>query len=138
MATSRIKSRCVICGKEKASVRCEGCSQTFCYRHINDHRQQLNKQLDEIEVTRDLFRQTLSQQTLDLKKHPLIQQINKWEQDSIRIIKQTAEDSRQLIFQHTNEHTRAVILFRNVEHRGISSATGTSSTQFRELGHHSI
>jgi len=32
----------------------------------------------------------------------------------------------------------AVILFRNVEHCGISSAPGTSSIRFRELDRHSI
>ncbi len=30
------------------------------------------------------------------------------------------------------------ILFRDVEHCGISSAPGTSSVQFRELDHHSM
>ena len=50
MATSTIKNRCIICDKEKASFRCEGCLQTFCNKHCNDHRQELSKQLDEIEV----------------------------------------------------------------------------------------
>src|SRR5690348_2978021 len=63
MATATGKARCVICEKEKSTLRCEGCLQTFCYNHVADHRQQLSKQFDEIEVTRDLFRQTLTEQT---------------------------------------------------------------------------
>jgi hypothetical protein len=35
-------------------------------------------------------------------------------------------------------YKREYILFRDVEHSGISSAPGTSSIQFRELDHHSI
>jgi hypothetical protein len=79
MATATIKNRCVICNKEKASFKCEGCSQTFCYNHVTDHRQQLNKQLEEIEIMRDLFRQTLTEKSADTQKHPSIQQINRWE-----------------------------------------------------------
>jgi sugar lactone lactonase YvrE len=102
------KNRCVVCNKEKASFKCEGCSQTFCYNHVTDHRQELNKQLDEIEVIRDLFRQTLTEQNDDSQKHPLIQQINKWEQDSIKKIQQTADEARQLIFKYTNEHINKI------------------------------
>ena len=108
MATTTIKNRCVICGKEKASLKCEGCSQTFCNKHFNDHRQELSKQLDEIEITRDILRQTLNEQTVDPQKHPLIQQINQWEQDSIRKIQQTAEEVKQLIIKHTIGHTTKI------------------------------
>jgi chromosome segregation ATPase len=104
MATSIIKNRCVICGKEKASLKCEGCSQTFCNKHFNDHRQELSKELDETEITRDLLQQKLNEQTVDPQKHPLIQQINQWEQDSIRKIQQTAREAKELIIKHTTRH----------------------------------
>ena len=94
MSTTTGKGRCITCGKEKSSVRCEGCLELFCYNHLTDHRQELSKQLDEIEIDRDLFRQTLTEQT---NKHPLIKQINKWEEDSIRIIRQTANQWKQLL-----------------------------------------
>jgi hypothetical protein len=71
---------------------------------LTDHRQGLNKQLDEIEVTRDLFRQTLIQQTIEPQKHPLILQIDKWEEDSIYKIRQAAEETRLLIVTYINEH----------------------------------
>jgi uncharacterized protein YaaR (DUF327 family) len=103
MATSTIKNRCVICNKEKASFRCEGCSQTFCNKDANEHRQELSKQLDEIEVTHDLLRQTLNEQTIDSQKHPLIEQINQWEENSIRKIQQTAKEAKELIIKHTTE-----------------------------------
>jgi chromosome segregation ATPase len=108
MATATIKNRCVVCGKEKASVKCEGCSRTFCYNHMTDHRQELSKQLDEIEVTRDLFRQTLTEQSTEPRKHPLIQQIDQWERQSIDKIRQTADKARQLLLTHTTSHVTKI------------------------------
>ena len=104
MATATGKARCVTCGKEKSSFKCGGCSQEFCFNHLADHKQELTEQFDEIEVSRDLFRQTLTEQMTDSAKHPLIQQIDKWERDSIEKIRQTAEESRQLILKHTREY----------------------------------
>jgi hypothetical protein len=108
MATATTKHRCAVCGKEKASFKCEGCSKTFCNKHVTDHRQELNKQLDEIEVTRDLFRQTLTEQTTEPRKHPLIQQIDQWERESINKIRRTADEARQLLLTHTTNHNTKI------------------------------
>ncbi len=86
MTTATGKSRCITCGKEKSAVRCEGCLQTFCFSHLNDHRQELSVQFDDIEVNRDLLRQILIEQTTNPNNHSLIKQIDQWEEDSIRKI----------------------------------------------------
>ncbi len=104
MATAIGKARCVKCGKDKATMRCGGCLEEYCYKHLADHRQELNKQLDEIEVSRDLFRQALTQQNEQPNNHLLIQQINDWERKSMRVIQQTAEEARQLVLKSINEH----------------------------------
>ena len=65
MATSTGRTRCFTCNKEKATSKCAGCLKDFCYNHLGDHRQQLASQLDEIEIHRDLFRQSLNEQTTD-------------------------------------------------------------------------
>lgn len=108
MTTTPGKAQCITCGKERSAVRCEGCLQIFCYNHLNDHRQQLNQQLDEIEVNRDIFRQTLTQQITDSKQHVLIKQIDQWEEDSIRRIQQIAEESRQLLDQYISEYLNQI------------------------------
>ena len=108
MATGTGKGRCITCGKEKSAVKCEGCSQIFCFDHLIEHRQQLSLQLDDIEMNRDLFRQTLNEHMNDPKKHLLIKQIDQWEKDSIHKIQQTAEQCRQLVLQHTNEHLNEI------------------------------
>jgi hypothetical protein len=104
MATATGKDRCITCAKEKRAVRCEGCSQLFCFDHLPDHRQQLSIQLDDIEVHRDVFRQTLNEQTTNPKKYSLIEQIDQWEEDSIRIIQRTANECRQQILQYKREY----------------------------------
>ena len=101
MATALDKNRCVTCGKEKALMKCGGCSQDFCFNHMTDHRQELNERLDEVEVNRDLFRQTLTEQTTDPQKHALIQEINDWERDQIKLIRETAEEARQTLVENT-------------------------------------
>jgi hypothetical protein len=100
MTSANIKARCVTCGKERATSKCGGCLQDFCYKHLGDHRQDLSKQLDEIEVMRDLFRQTVNEQKSDAQKHSIIQQIDNWERNSIKKIHKTAEEARQLFRKH--------------------------------------
>ncbi|CAF1619818.1 unnamed protein product [Adineta ricciae] len=118
MASGNGKSRCFTCGKEKRAVRCEGCLQVFCYDHLTDHRQELNKQLDHIEHTRDLFRQTLNEQMNHPQIHLLVKQIDQWEEDSIKTVQQTASECRQLLVQHTtkNVHNIEVNLAKLSDH----------------------
>ncbi|CAF0730212.1 unnamed protein product [Adineta steineri] len=104
MATAAGEARCVKCGKEKSTVRCDGCSQPFCYNHLIEHRQELDKQLDEIEVNRDLFRQTLTDQSAKPENQTLMKQVNQWEQDSIDKIRHTANKARELILKHTTKY----------------------------------
>ncbi len=108
MATTTGKGRCITCDKEKRVVICAGCSQLFCFDHLPDHRQELSHQLDDIEINRDIFRQTLTEQTIDSEKHPLIKHIDQWEDDSIEKIQQIAKECRQQIFQHTTEHIHQI------------------------------
>lgn len=104
MATSTTsKGKCIRCGKEKSAVRCEGCLQLFCFNHLNEHRQELIGQLDEIEVNRDMFRENLTEQTTNPNKHSLIKQIDQWERESIEKIQQTAKECRRVILEHTKE-----------------------------------
>ena len=103
MVTATGKARCATCGKEKSSFKCGGCSQEFCYDHLASHKQELSKQFDEIEVNRDLFRQTLTEQETDPHRHPLIQRIDEWERDSISKIQETANEQRQAALIHLTD-----------------------------------
>jgi chromosome segregation ATPase len=108
MATTIGKTHCVTCGKDKVAYKCEACSQTFCVNHLADHHRELGLQLDEVEHKRNLFRQTLTEQTTNPQLHSLIQQVNKWEKDSINIIQRTADDARQVLAKHATENMNEI------------------------------
>ena len=103
MATPTNQGACATCNKAKAITKCVGCSQEFCFNHFVEHRQILSKQMDQIEQDRDLFQQTLNQPTTNPHHHLLIEQVDRWEQESIEKIKQTAHEVRHLLSIHTNE-----------------------------------
>jgi hypothetical protein len=104
MAASTSRVQCVKCRKERATLKCSGCSQDFCNIHLPEHQQELSLQLDDIEVHRDVFLQTFTKQTTNPNQHSLIKQIDQWEEDSIRIIQQTAKECRQQILQHSSKY----------------------------------
>ena len=116
MAATAGRNLCIKCGKDKATLRCGGCLQEFCFKHITDHRQELSRQLEEVEVNRDLFRQTLTEDITDQHKHVFMQQIDSWEHDSIKIIQQTAAKARIQYQKHITEKTE------NIE-RGLNMLT---------------
>ncbi|CAF0748686.1 unnamed protein product [Adineta steineri] len=110
MASKSERTRCITCDKEKRAVRCEGCYQLFCYEHFTDHRQALSRQLDQIEASRDLFRQKFNEQashpqtssSSHSQVHLLMRQVDQWEEESIKTIQQTASECRQLLIQNTS------------------------------------
>lgn len=102
------KISCITCGKEKVAYKCEGCSQNFCYNHLGEHRQLLVQQLDQIEDERNLLHQTMLEQTTDPHRHPLAQEIDRWEEESIRKIQQLAAETRGMLVAHSIEHFNQV------------------------------
>jgi len=98
-------TRCAICAKDKATLRCGGCLQEFCHHHIGNHRQDLSNQFDELQMNGDLFRQTLMEMTTNSQKNLLMQQIDDCQCESINKIRQTADETRQLILKYTDTYT---------------------------------
>ncbi|CAF1442805.1 unnamed protein product [Rotaria sp. Silwood1] len=79
-------------------LKCEGCSQIFCRKHVNEHRDLLSHQLDEIVFEHDTLQQMiLEEKNKEKNYHPQLKQIDKWERDSIKKIQQTANEARQQI-----------------------------------------
>ena len=107
-STETTKVLCVICNKAKGIYKCEGCSRIFCPKHSIDHRNDLNKQLEEVAGTHDLVHQTLNQQTEDLQQHPLLKKIDQWEKESIAKVRQVAEEARNEVITGTTQNTTEV------------------------------
>lgn len=96
MASSTSFQPCLKCPKGRGQVICGGCQQWFCLKHLNEHRQELNQQMDGVLVEHDQLQQDLIRNDQDnSRKHPLLSDIDQWESKSIETIKQVANNARQ-------------------------------------------
>ncbi|UJR14604.1 hypothetical protein I4U23_001599 [Adineta vaga] len=87
---------CMICDKGGIIMLCDRCQQTFCDKHINEHRQQSSHQLDSLIQEHDLIQEELKHSS---KKHSLFKSIDQWEKESIVKIQTTAENVRNELRQ---------------------------------------
>ncbi|CAF4464397.1 unnamed protein product [Rotaria sp. Silwood2] len=96
---SSSKTPCTSHGcKSVGILKCEGCSQIFCRPHVLEHRDLLSHQLDGIVLEHDTLQQMIvEQKNKENNHHSLLEQIDKWEQNSIKKIQQTANEARQQI-----------------------------------------
>ena len=95
-SASTLKTFCTTCGNKAVGIfKCEGCGQTFCRKHSNEHRDVLNRQLDEIVLDFDVLQQAIVDTKDVTKYHPVMQEIEKWEKESLEKILQTANEARQ-------------------------------------------
>ncbi|CAF3905655.1 unnamed protein product [Rotaria sp. Silwood1] len=108
-STTRKKRPCSKCDKAAGIFTCFGCQKDFCYRHVAEHRQELNKQMDELTTNHDQLQQTIVEQEAQPNCHPLIQKINEWEQESINKIHRTADDARKQVITILEMHRTQVI-----------------------------
>jgi DNA anti-recombination protein RmuC len=102
MTSKTIKVRCMTCDKGIGQFKCEGCSQIFCIKHVIEHRQTLNQQLDEIFLEHDALQQATNENKSQYKS--LMTSIEQWEQKSINKIRQMAKEARQKVAQLADTH----------------------------------
>ena len=104
MATPSIQTKCSISPCDETNTYpCRGCSKEFCFHHLIEHRLVLKEQLSLIQDHFNQFRQNLIDMKNNSQKHPLIKQIDQWENESIRKVKEKANQYRQLLNDYTKE-----------------------------------
>jgi uncharacterized UBP type Zn finger protein len=108
MASTSPKTPCITCGKGIGLFKCEGCIQTFCTKHVLEHRQTLHHQLDEIVIGHDILQQNIMENKD--QKHPWMNFIDEWEQKSIEKIQQMAKETRQKFTDFVDIHRSNNIL----------------------------
>ena len=81
MITPSTQTKCSIsnCNEETKAHPCRGCSKECCFDQLTEHRQFLNEQLYLIQDGFNQFRQNLIDVKNNSQKHPLIEQIDQWE-----------------------------------------------------------
>ena len=61
MASASLPNPCVKCSKGRAQILCSGCQQWLCFKHLNEHRQELSHEMDHLTQQHDeLHREILS------------------------------------------------------------------------------
>jgi len=132
MASVLVKKPCTKCDKGGGVTTCDGCQQSFCIKHIIEHRQELAMQLDNVGQEHDLFLRDLTQENF---VHPLLIRIDEWEQESITKIQVAAEaaraDLRQLLSQNKNELKVSVDKITNEMHSCREKDDYTESDLFK-------
>lgn len=86
---------CSKCNKAAGILTCRGCGKDFCYTHVAEHRQELNRKMDDLTIYHDQFQQTICEQHSQPHCHPLMGQIDLWEQESIDKIQEAAYNARK-------------------------------------------
>jgi len=91
------RSLCSVCGKVPSLSLCVGCQRVFCTDHAEQHRLDLSSLLDKIILEHSQCKQKIIQYTEESNSHPLMKQINEWENQSIEKIHQAAIDARKQV-----------------------------------------
>ncbi|UJR32795.1 hypothetical protein I4U23_020257 [Adineta vaga] len=92
-------NQCASCHKASSVSTCDGCKQSFCSKHVAEHRQQLNNQLETLMHEHDSFRQDVGGRS---PNRSLLKQIDKWEKESIAKIQAAAKKTREDLQQTLN------------------------------------
>ncbi|CAF2194561.1 unnamed protein product [Rotaria magnacalcarata] len=100
MESIDMKSPCVKCSKGCGITTCNGCQQAYCINHFNQHRQELAIEVETLRQKHDRFRSNLDRK---FTEHPLLLQINQWEQDAVNTIQTIAETARALLRELLNQ-----------------------------------
>ncbi len=99
--TSTIQKKpCCRCDKGAGIFTCDGCQQSFCRKHSDEHRQELATQMDNVGQEHDVLQRDINKEA---GVHPLLSGIDAWERESIDKIQQVAKQARVDLNQFINQ-----------------------------------
>ncbi|CAF0805078.1 unnamed protein product [Rotaria sordida] len=96
-STKRQQNLCTICGTMVGVFSCHGCNKNFCLIHTSEHRDFLQKSMNEISNNCDLLKDSVQGHKGEQHQISIMEQIEQWEQQSIDKIRRLADDVRQQI-----------------------------------------
>ena len=128
-----IKKRCVKCAEDQRTSNvftCNGCERSFCARHVNQHRDELNTQLELITQDCDLIKDGLNQSSIN---HLLFKDIDVWEKRMVKKIQTTAEIARNDLRELVNRSNQRMMDLFNDLANNIRSVRKTEDFSESEL-----
>ena len=101
MATGNsLKKPCCKCDKDRRTLTCDGCHRSFCFTHVDEHRQELAQEMDNIGQQHDILQRDLREENVS---KTLSAQIDRWERKSIEKIQVAAAIARDDLKKLTND-----------------------------------
>ena len=95
--------------KEHGAFFCYGCNRIFCSNHGDEHRQSLDEQLDWLTVDHeDLIERSDYISLIEQTNFQSKRTIDRWEEESLRYIRQTADDARQALKNATETYVNTI------------------------------
>jgi hypothetical protein len=94
--------------KQAGVANCEGCSQVFCTKHFNDHRRSLDEEMNVILSKYNDFKNTIIQEPTIVNIQPIIEEIDNWEQESLKKIQEKAAELRHELLQLRIAHIESL------------------------------
>lgn len=97
-------NHCLNCSESDDVYECKGCLQIYCYSHLTNHREEIEGNFNKLQDNSNLFRQNIYDEKNQINDCLLIQEINKWENESIEKIQLTASKYRDKIIHYINKY----------------------------------
>jgi hypothetical protein len=104
---ANIQTSCNKCGKTGVILLCNGCNKTLCFKHVNEHKEELEKELEDLINKENEFENNLCK--ID-DSHYLFNEIDQWKKESIEQIKQIAKQAKQDLRLLINQSNQKLII----------------------------
>jgi hypothetical protein len=101
MASITGKKSCSICHKGGDVFTCRGCRQAFCAKHVDEHREKLSREVENLAEEHELLRRDLNREN---EAQSLLSAVNTWEQESLAKITFAAETVRADLQRWIDRH----------------------------------
>ncbi|CAF1171640.1 unnamed protein product [Adineta ricciae] len=110
---TKANNSCVKCQITSGGLfTCHGCHRSFCWKHIDEHKSDLSLQMDLVAQEHDSLQEDSKRLST---RHPLLADIDRWEEESIVKIRTVADETRRDVekqiqgFQNTMQTSCAKI-----------------------------
>ena len=89
-SSATVKKACATCRKSGDVFTCRGCRQAFCAKHVDEHREKLSKEVENLAEEHELLRREINREN---EAELLLATVNTWEQESLARIHSCSRNS---------------------------------------------
>lgn len=97
---------CIKCEKTGGTVLCNGCNKILCFKHINEHYLEIEKDFEDLIYQENEFENNILKND---DSHQLFYQIDQWKKDKIEEIKQIAKQTKENLKQLINQTNQKLL-----------------------------